>query len=117
MELDQVYRLYFRDVELFLQGLTGSESLAEELHPGGVFPLAASVGLSELPQEQDVRAWLFAVARNCWYSYCRKAKQPTLPLEPEAPLVSPQPDVEELLVRLRRRRRLRCIGALHQLPS
>lgn len=31
MELDQVYRLYFRDVELFLRGLTGSESLAEEL--------------------------------------------------------------------------------------
>ncbi len=31
MDMDALYRLYFRDVFLFLQGLTHSESLAEEL--------------------------------------------------------------------------------------
>lgn len=34
MDIDSVYRLYFRDVFLFLQGLTHNEALAEELTPG-----------------------------------------------------------------------------------
>ena len=112
MELDQVYRLYFQDVELFLRGLTGSESLAEELTQEAFFRSLRQ--LDQLPQEQDVRAWLFAVARNCWYSYCRKAKH-TLPLEPEAPLVSPQPDVEELLVD--QEAAFTVHQCLHQLPE
>ena len=31
MDIGTLYRLYFRDVVLFLQGLTHSETLAEEL--------------------------------------------------------------------------------------
>lgn len=31
MDIDSIYRLYFRDVFLFLQGLTHNEALAEEL--------------------------------------------------------------------------------------
>ena len=31
MDIDSVYQLYFRDVFLFLQGLTHNEALAEEL--------------------------------------------------------------------------------------
>ena len=31
MDMETIYRLYFRDVYLFLQGLTRSETLAEEL--------------------------------------------------------------------------------------
>lgn len=34
MDMETIYRLYFRDVYLFLQGLTRSETLAEELTPG-----------------------------------------------------------------------------------
>ena len=30
MDMETIYRLYFRDVYLFLQGLTRSETLAEE---------------------------------------------------------------------------------------
>ena len=30
MDIDSVYRLYFRDVFLFLQGLTHNEALAED---------------------------------------------------------------------------------------
>lgn len=37
MDIETIYRLYFRDVFLFLQGLTGSETLAEELNPGDLF--------------------------------------------------------------------------------
>lgn len=34
MDIDSIYRLYFRDVFLFLQGLTHNEALAEELDAG-----------------------------------------------------------------------------------
>ena len=37
MDIETIYRLYFRDVCLFLQGLTRSEALAEELTHTGQF--------------------------------------------------------------------------------
>ena len=78
MDMDALYRLYFRDVFLFLQGLTHSESLAEELTQETFFK--ALNGLKHFDGRQDIRAWLFTVARNCYYSHCRKAKQ-TVPLD------------------------------------
>lgn len=70
MDIGTLYRLYFRDVVLFLQGLTHSETLAEELTQETFFK--ALDGLKSFDGKQDVRAWLFTVARNCYYSYCRK---------------------------------------------
>ena len=65
MDMETIYRLYFRDVYLFLQGLTRSETLAEELTQETFFK--ALDGLKNFDGKQDVRAWLFTVARNCWY--------------------------------------------------
>ncbi len=67
-----IYRLYFRDVCLFLQGLTRSETLAEELTQETFF--RALDGLKDYDGKQDVRAWLFTVARNAYYDHCRRAK-------------------------------------------
>lgn len=78
MDMETIYRLYFRDVYLFLQGLTRSETLAEELTQETFFK--ALDGLKNFDGKLDVRAWLFTVARNCWYDRCRKAKH-TAPLE------------------------------------
>ena len=67
MDIDSVYRLYFRDVFLFLQGLTHNETLAEELTQETFFK--ALDGLKDYDDRQDVRAWLFTVARrmsNAW---------------------------------------------------
>lgn len=96
MDMDALYRLYFRDVFLFLQGLTHSESLAEELTQETFFK--ALNGLKHFDGRQDIRAWLFTVARNCYYSHCRKAKQ-TVPLdEAFQPAAAPQLDLDELLI-------------------
>ena len=96
MDIDALYRLYFRDVCLFLQGLTHSESLAEELTQENFFKALGH--LESYDGRQDIRAWLFAIARNCYYSYCRRQSRSTslegLPTEP----ASPQPDLEELLI-------------------
>ena len=73
MDIETIYRLYFRDVCLFLQGLTRSEALAEELTQETFF--RALDGLKDYDGKQDVRAWLFTVARNAYYDHCRRAKQ------------------------------------------
>ena len=70
MDMETIYRLYFRDVYLFLQGLTRSETLAEEL-----------------TQE----------ARNCYYDHCRKAKH-AAPLEDAETKAADTPDIAQLLV-------------------
>ena len=66
MDIETIYRLYFRDVCLFLQGLTRSEALAEELTQETFF--RALDGLEDYDGKQDVRAWLFTVARNAYYA-------------------------------------------------
>lgn len=94
MDIETIYRLYFRDVFLFLQGLTGSETLAEELTQETFFK--ALDGLKGFDGRQDVRAWLFTVARNAYYDHCRKAKR-TAPLEAAADAAADAPDVVQLL--------------------
>ena len=77
MDIETIYRLYFRDVCLFLQGLTRSETLAEELTQETFF--RALDGLEDYDGRQDVRAWLFTVARNAYYDHCRRAKHWKMP--------------------------------------
>ena len=107
MDMETIYRLYFRDVYLFLQGLTRSETLAEELTQETFFK--ALDGLKNFDGKQDVRAWLFTVARNCWYDRCRKAKH-TAPLEAAETQAADTPDIAQLLVD-KRMPPLRCTSA------
>ena len=95
MDIDTIYRLYFKDVYLFLKGLTRSEALAEELTQETFFK--ALDGLKDFDGKQDVRAWLFTVASNCYYSHCRKAKH-TAPLEAAGTKAADTPDIAQLLV-------------------
>ena len=90
MDIDSVYRLYFRDVFLFLQGLTHNETLAEELTQETFFK--ALDGLKDYDDRQDVRAWLFTVARNAYYSHCRRTKR-TAPLEDAETKAADSPDI------------------------
>ena len=69
MDIETIYRLYFRDVCLFLQGLTRSEALAEELTQETFF--RALDGLKDYDGKQDVRAWLCTVARSAYYAHCQ----------------------------------------------
>ncbi len=95
MDIDSIYRLYFRDVFLFLQGLTHNETLAEELTQETFFK--ALDGLKDYDDRQDVRAWLFTVARNAYYSHCRRTKR-TAPLEDAETAPTHAPDIAQLLV-------------------
>lgn len=47
--------------------------------------------------KQDVRAWLFTVARNAYYDHCRRAKH-AAPLEDAETKAADSPDIAQLLV-------------------
>ena len=85
----QIYQSYFDPVYRYALSLSGSPHIAEEITQETFFK--ALNGLKHFDGRQDIRAWLFTVARNCYYSHCRKAKQ-TVPLdETLPPAAAPQP--------------------------
>lgn len=69
MGFEEVYARYFRDVYRFALGLTQDRALAEEIAQDTFFKALKS--LDRFDGSKDIRAWLFTIARNAWYSYCR----------------------------------------------
>lgn len=69
MEFEEVYRKYFRDVYRFSLSLTQDRALAEEIVQDTFFRALKS--LDKFDGSKDIRAWLFTIARNAYYSYCR----------------------------------------------
>lgn len=73
MEFEEIYRKHFRDVYRFTLGLTQDRALAEEIAQDTFF--RALKALDRFDGSKDIRAWLFTIARNTWYSYCRAHKR------------------------------------------
>lgn len=73
MELEDIYRRYYRDVYRFALGLAQDRALAEEIAQDTFF--RAMKGLERFDGAKDVRAWLFTIARNAFYSHCRAQKR------------------------------------------
>ena len=76
MDIETIYRLYFRDVCLFLQGLTRSETLAEELTQETFYQ--AMRHWNDFRGESSLSTWLCTIAKRLYYNECRRA--PSLPL-------------------------------------
>ena len=93
-EFEQIYREYFRDVELYLLALCRDQDLAEELTAQTFFK--AMEALPKFREECDIRTWLCTLAKNCYISFLQKRKQ-TVPLE-EVLDPSPGPTVEERIL-------------------
>ena len=77
---DAAYREYVDDVYRFLRGLTGSESLSEELTQETFFKAFQSIDTYR--GESELRVWLCSIARNLYYNHLRKEKH----LAPDTPL-------------------------------
>lgn len=73
MEFEDIYRKYFRDVYRFSLSLTQDRALAEEVTQDTFFK--AMKGLARFDWSKDIRAWLFTIARNSYYSHCRAQKR------------------------------------------
>lgn len=71
-ELDKLYRKYTKPLYYFLLKLSGSHQLAEDLTQETF--VRATVSLS-FYQQEDVRAWLFKVARNAYLDEWRRRQR------------------------------------------
>lgn len=110
-EFEQVYREYFRDVELYLLALCKDKSLAEELAAQTFFK--AMEALPKFRGDCDIRTWLCALAKNCYLTHLRKTRQ-TVPLE-ELQAPDPAPSIEERVVD--RDQAMAVHKVLHNLPE
>ena len=72
MPFEEIYERYFRDVYRFSLGLTQDRALAEEIAQETFFK--ALKAIDSFDGSKDIRAWLFTIARNTWYSLCRAQK-------------------------------------------
>ncbi len=90
---EEVYQRYFRDVYRYLLSLTRSESLAEELTQETFFK--ALENLDRFDGRCKIFVWLCEIAKNAYFSHCRKESRHDRGAEPEE-LAAPD-DLEEKL--------------------
>lgn len=74
-EFEKIYRTYFNDVFLYIRRLSGDESIAEEITSETFFK--AMRALKSFRGDCDIRVWLCQIAKNCYYSYLKKASRIT----------------------------------------
>ncbi|MEG1547239.1 MAG: sigma-70 family RNA polymerase sigma factor [Clostridia bacterium] len=72
-ELEEIYKTYFKDIFLYIKGLSGDESIAEEIADETFFK--AMKGLDGFKGNCDIRVWLCQIAKNSYYSHIRKQRK------------------------------------------
>ncbi len=80
-DLDELYILYFRDVYLFVKGLSADDDLSEEITQETFFK--AINNIDSFKGECDIRVWLCQIAKNSFYTYCKKKKINSACLSPQ----------------------------------
>ena len=73
MEFEDIYTRYFRHLYRISLSLTQDRALAEEITQETFFKALKS--LNKFDGSKDIRAWLFTIARNAYYSHCRAHKR------------------------------------------
>ena len=73
MDFEEIYTMYFKDVYLYLRSLSVNEDTAEELTQE-VFSKALK-GIDTFDGSKDIRAWLFTIAKNAFFTHCKKQKR------------------------------------------
>ena len=111
MEFEQIYTTYFRDVYRYIRRLSGSEQVAEEITSETFFK--AMHASNSFRGDCDIRVWLCQIAKNCYYSYLKKAGR-TQSLE-LGELEEPSASLEEKLLQHDTAMRIQTI--LHGLPE
>ena len=71
MEFEQIYTTYFRDIYLYIRKLSNDEHIAEEITSETFFKAMKSI--DRFRGDCDIRVWLCQIAKNCYYSYIKKA--------------------------------------------
>ena len=75
IEFEELYKLFFKDVYLYVLSLSSNPGLAEEITQETFFK--AMKGLKSFKHECSVKTWLFQISKNEYISYLRKGKRVT----------------------------------------
>jgi len=73
MDFEEIYRDYFQEVYLFIKSLSNDESVAEEITQEAFFK--AMKAIENFDGSKDIRAWLFTIAKNTYFSHYKKKKK------------------------------------------
>ena len=73
MNFEEIYREYFKEVYLYIKSLSNDESVAEEITQAAFFK--ALKAIENFNGSKDIRAWLFTIAKNTYYSYYKINKR------------------------------------------
>ena len=73
MDFEEIYTTYFRDVFLYIRMLSADEHIAEEITSETFFKAMNSI--DRFRGDCDIRVWLCQIAKNCYFSYSKKAKR------------------------------------------
>ena len=76
MDFEEMYRAYFKDVYRYVCGLSADAVIAEEVTQESF--LKALKAIDRFDGRTDIRAWLFSIAKNTYFSRCRKKKEPAI---------------------------------------
>ncbi len=71
LEFEKVYELYFKDIYRYIYSKSGNESISEEITQETFYKALKKINDFD-DEKEDIRRWLFVVAKNAYYSYCRK---------------------------------------------
>lgn len=72
MDFEEIYQKYFKDVFLYLRSLSATADMAEELTQETF--VKALKAIDSFDGSKDIRAWLFTIAKNTYFSHCRRKK-------------------------------------------
>ncbi len=73
MDFEEIFREYFKEVYLFIKSLSHDESIAEEITQEAFFK--ALKAIEKFDGSKDIRAWLFTIAKNTYFSHYKKNKR------------------------------------------
>ncbi len=71
MSFEEIYDNYFRDVYIFSLSLSTDPSIAEEITQETFFKALRSI--DQFDGKKDIKAWLFTIAKNAFFTYRRKS--------------------------------------------
>lgn len=73
IDFEEVYQQYFREVYLYVRSLCFDERTAEEITQEAFFK--ALKAINQFDGSKDIRAWLFTIAKNTYFSHYKANKK------------------------------------------
>ena len=70
MDFEEMYRLYFKDVYLFILAMSKSPDIAEEITQETFFKVLKNI--NKYRGECSVKTWLFQIAKNTYLYFSHK---------------------------------------------